>query len=57
MFDPLKPRAYSGVPEPTEYATYQRRVAEAHNRTRALLAEAPPNSSGSSDGRRSRRSS
>ena len=40
MFDPLNPRAYSGVPEPTEYATYQRRVAEAHNRTRAYLAEA-----------------
>jgi pyruvate ferredoxin oxidoreductase alpha subunit len=40
MFDPHRPRAYSGVPEPTEYATYQRRVAEAHNRTRTLLAEA-----------------
>ncbi len=39
MFDPNRPRAYSGVPEPTEYATFQRRVAEAHNRTRVLLRE------------------
>ena len=39
MFDPLNPRVYSGVPEPTEYATFQRRVAEAHNQTRGLLVE------------------
>jgi pyruvate/2-oxoacid:ferredoxin oxidoreductase alpha subunit len=39
MFDPLNPRVYSGVPDPTEYATFQRRVAEAHIQTRGLLVE------------------
>ena len=39
LFDPLNPRAFSGVPDPTEYATFQRRVADAHIRTRELLAE------------------
>ena len=39
MFDPLNPHVFSGVTEPTEYATFQRRVAEAHNQTRGLLAE------------------
>jgi len=39
LFDPLNPRAFSGVPDPTEYATFQRRVADAHIRTRGLLAE------------------
>lgn len=39
LFDPLNPRAFSGVPEPAEYATFQHRVAEAHDRTRGLLAE------------------
>ncbi len=38
MFDPLNPRVYSGVPEPAEYATFQRRVADAHHQTRGLLA-------------------
>ena len=32
-------RAFSGLPEPNDYATYQRNVAEAHDRTRALVAE------------------
>lgn len=39
LFDPLNPRAFSGVPDPTEYATFQRRVADAHDRTRTLLTE------------------
>jgi pyruvate ferredoxin oxidoreductase alpha subunit len=39
MFDPLNPRVYSGVPDPGEYATFQRRVAEAHIQTRGLLVE------------------
>ncbi len=39
ILDPLNPRAFSGVPDPTEYATFQRRVADAHDRTRGLLAE------------------
>jgi pyruvate/2-oxoacid:ferredoxin oxidoreductase alpha subunit len=39
LFDPLNPRAFSGVPDPTEYATFQRRVADAHDRTRMLLTD------------------
>ncbi len=39
LLDPRKPRAFSGLPEPNDYATYQRNVAEAHDRTRGLLAE------------------
>lgn len=39
LLDPRRPRAFSGLPDPTDYATYQRNVAEAHDRTRALLAE------------------
>ncbi len=39
LLDPLRPRAFSGLPEPADYATYQRNVAEAHDRTRELLAE------------------
>jgi pyruvate ferredoxin oxidoreductase alpha subunit len=40
LLDPRNPRAFSGLPEPNDYATYQRNVAEAHDRTRGLLAEA-----------------
>ena len=36
LLDPRKPRAFSGLPEPSDYATYQRNVAEAHDRTRGL---------------------
>jgi pyruvate/2-oxoacid:ferredoxin oxidoreductase alpha subunit len=39
LLDPRRPRAFSGLPEPNDYATYQRNVAEAHRRTRGLLAE------------------
>ena len=39
LLDPRRPRAFSGLPEPSDYATYQRNVAEAHDRTRDLLAE------------------
>jgi len=40
LLDPREPRAFSGLPEPNDYATYQRNVSEAHDRTRGLLAEA-----------------
>jgi pyruvate ferredoxin oxidoreductase alpha subunit len=40
LLDPRRPRAFSGLPEPNDYATYQRNVAEAHDRTRGLLAAA-----------------
>jgi len=40
LLDPRRPRAFSGLPEPNDYAWYQRNVAEAHDRTRTLLAEA-----------------
>jgi pyruvate ferredoxin oxidoreductase alpha subunit len=39
LLDPRNPRAFSGLPEPRDYATYQRNVARAHDRTRGLLAE------------------
>jgi pyruvate ferredoxin oxidoreductase alpha subunit len=39
LLDPRKPRAFSGLPDPSGYAVYQRNVAEAHDRTRGLLAE------------------
>jgi pyruvate ferredoxin oxidoreductase alpha subunit len=39
LLDPERPRAFSGLPEPNDYATYQRNVAEAHDRARALIAE------------------
>ncbi len=39
LLDPRTPRAFSGLPEPSDYATYQRNVAKAHDRTRGLLAE------------------
>jgi pyruvate ferredoxin oxidoreductase alpha subunit len=39
LLDPRRPRAFSGLPEPSDYAIYQRNVAEAHERTRDLIAE------------------
>lgn len=39
LLDPHRPRAFSGLPEPSDYAFYQRKVADAHDRTRTLLAE------------------
>jgi pyruvate ferredoxin oxidoreductase alpha subunit len=39
LLDPRRPRAFSGLPEPNDYAVYQRNVAEAHSRTRGLIAE------------------
>lgn len=39
LLDPRRPRAFSGLPEPADYATYQHNVAEAHDRTRDLLAD------------------
>ena len=39
VLDPRMPRAFLGLPEPREYAAYQRNVAKAHDETRALLAE------------------
>jgi pyruvate/2-oxoacid:ferredoxin oxidoreductase alpha subunit len=39
IFDPDNPHVFSGVPDPSEYATFQRRVADAHNQTRGLLVE------------------
>ena len=39
VLDPHRPRAFSGLPEPRDYAVYQRNVAEAHERTRGLIAE------------------
>ena len=38
LLDPLRPRAFSGLPEPADYATYQQNVAEAHDRAHALIA-------------------
>jgi pyruvate/2-oxoacid:ferredoxin oxidoreductase alpha subunit len=40
LLDPHRPRAFSGLPDPADYATYQRNVAEAHERSRTLIAEA-----------------
>jgi pyruvate ferredoxin oxidoreductase alpha subunit len=40
MLDPARPRVFSGVPEPGEYATFQRNVADALDRGRDLLTEA-----------------
>jgi pyruvate/2-oxoacid:ferredoxin oxidoreductase alpha subunit len=40
LLDPHRPRAFSGLPEPRDYAVYQRNVAEAHERARGLIAEA-----------------
>ena len=37
LLDPRKPRAFSGLPDPSGYAVYQHHVAEAHDRTRGLL--------------------
>jgi pyruvate/2-oxoacid:ferredoxin oxidoreductase alpha subunit len=39
VLDPRRPRAFSGLPEPRDYATYQRNVAEAHDRARDVIAE------------------
>jgi pyruvate ferredoxin oxidoreductase alpha subunit len=39
LLDPRNPRAFSGLPDPSSYAAYQHNVAEAHDRTRGLLAE------------------
>jgi pyruvate ferredoxin oxidoreductase alpha subunit len=39
LLDPRVPRAFNGLPEPSDYATYQHNVAEAHDLTRRLLAE------------------
>jgi pyruvate ferredoxin oxidoreductase alpha subunit len=39
LLDPHRPRAFSGLPDPADYATYQRNVAEAHERSRTLIAE------------------
>lgn len=40
LLDPRSPRAFLGLPEPREYATFQRNVARAHDEARGLLAEA-----------------
>ncbi len=40
LLDPNRPRAFSGLPEPNDYATYQQNVAEAHDLARTLIAEA-----------------
>lgn len=39
LLDPRNPRAFSGLPEPNDYATYQRFVAEAHDSARGLIAQ------------------
>jgi pyruvate/2-oxoacid:ferredoxin oxidoreductase alpha subunit len=39
VLDPHKPRAFLGLPEPREYATFQRSVAEALDKARGLLPE------------------
>lgn len=38
VLDPRRPRAFSGLPEPQDYATYQRSVADAHDRARSVIA-------------------
>jgi pyruvate/2-oxoacid:ferredoxin oxidoreductase alpha subunit len=39
LIDPDRPRAFSGLPEPRDYATYQRNVAEAQDRARDVIEE------------------
>jgi pyruvate ferredoxin oxidoreductase alpha subunit len=39
LLDPSRPRAFSGLPEPREYATYQRNVADALAQARDRLIE------------------
>jgi pyruvate ferredoxin oxidoreductase alpha subunit len=39
VLDPRTPRAFLGLPEPREYAAFQRNVANALDRTRGLLTE------------------
>jgi pyruvate ferredoxin oxidoreductase alpha subunit len=37
LLDPERPRAFSGLPEPRDYATFQRNVAEALDRARGVI--------------------
>jgi pyruvate ferredoxin oxidoreductase alpha subunit len=37
LLDPRRPRTFSGLPEPRDYATYQRNVAEALDRARDVI--------------------
>jgi pyruvate ferredoxin oxidoreductase alpha subunit len=39
VLDPARPRSFSGLPEPRDYATYQRNVAEALDRARDVIEE------------------
>ncbi len=39
VLDPRFPRAFSALPEPRDYATYQRNVADALDRARDVIAE------------------
>jgi pyruvate ferredoxin oxidoreductase alpha subunit len=39
VLDPRRPRAFSGLPEPRDYATYQQNVADAHDRAREVIAK------------------
>jgi pyruvate ferredoxin oxidoreductase alpha subunit len=39
LLDPSRPRAFSGLPEPRDYAMYQRNVAEALDRARDVIEE------------------
>jgi pyruvate/2-oxoacid:ferredoxin oxidoreductase alpha subunit len=39
LLDPRRPRSFSGLPEPRDYATYQRNVAEALDRARDVIEE------------------
>jgi pyruvate ferredoxin oxidoreductase alpha subunit len=39
VLDPRRPRAFSGLPEPRDYGTYQRNVAEALDRARDVIAD------------------
>ncbi len=37
LLDPARPRAFSGLPEPADYAAFQREVSEALDRARGLI--------------------
>jgi pyruvate ferredoxin oxidoreductase alpha subunit len=39
LLDPSRPRAFSGLPEPSDYATFQRNVADALDRARAVIEQ------------------
>ena len=37
LLDPARPRVFSGLPQPTDYAAFQSEVAKAHDRARGII--------------------